>query len=106
MYKYLFLFVLLSNSASAETKVFYSYSSWIRLPMEARIGYLMGAFDTLIVVADESEKIQKCMLQAKMTGKQLAKNVQDYAATRPQFYGGAVQAALIDYLKELCSQSG
>jgi hypothetical protein len=42
------------------------------------------------------------MLRAKLTGKQLAKNVADYAATRPQLFGGSVQNVLIAYLTALC----
>src|SRR6476620_8951051 len=104
MYKYLILFLLLSNSAWSQSKVFYSYSSWIKLPADGRVGYIMGAFDTLIVTGDDpSEKLHKCIVHAKMTGKQLAKNVVEYVATRPQLYGGTVQNALVEYLTALCA---
>src|SRR5436853_513407 len=99
MYKHLILLLLLSNPALGETRLFYSYSSWVRLPTDGRVGYILGAFDTLISLeGTSSEKFHTCMLRAKMSGRQLAKNVADYASTRADLFGGSVQKALVGYL--------
>jgi hypothetical protein len=63
--------------------VFYSYSQWERMNQEARVGYIVGAFDTLQTVAadDFARKLSiyrhNCMTRAAMTGIQLQNNVID-----------------------------
>jgi hypothetical protein len=51
-----------------------------------------------------SKHYRDCIVNAKMTNAQLAENVRAFASLHPEWQGRTVQAALINYLIELCGK--
>ncbi len=89
---------------------FYSYAQWERLSEEPQAAYIAGAFDSLIIYADDdarrslSRHYSGCLGRSHMNNGQLATNVRSYAATRPELQADSVQYALAQYLQALCGE--
>ena len=89
---------------------FLSYSQWTAMPAEPRAAYIAGSFDALVSVVDSAAGIEsrqhytRCIENAKMSNRQLAENIMQFASTRPALQTGNVPTAMIGYLIEACGK--
>ena len=110
MYKFVAVFLLLSNSASAEVNVFLDFAAWEKQPEAVRSAYIAGAFDSLVLfTVDEQTRqsgqfFQGCVSAAKMNATLLSENVRAYAKPRMELQAGTVPAVLLRYLIALCGR--
>jgi hypothetical protein len=87
---------------------FVNFSQWSNESASERTAYIAGAFDSLLVFANDEEDAhasyhyQQCVLGGKMTSRQLAENVLRFGQSRPSLRTGSVQAVLMKYLTETC----
>jgi hypothetical protein len=108
MAKYLMMFMLLSSAASGQVGLFINFTQWGGMSAEGRTAYIMGAFDTMQIVApnESAKKLavlrHACMARADLSAVQFAENVKAFAKRHPDLQDGPVQAVLIAYLDDLC----
>jgi hypothetical protein len=100
-----FLSALMIGGANAQ--VYYKYPEWDRLSDQARAVYIAGAYDSLVSIASPdtasaSRHYSRCVARNQLTSEQLAKNVRTFVTAHPDLQNKPVQAALINYLVELC----
>ena len=104
--------IALLFSTVPASALYITYSQWVGLPPGERSRYMAGAFDSLVSIADDdrgrsiSVHYEQCVARAKMTDRQLADNVIQFAVSRPGLHVGTVQSALIEYLVTACGLPG
>jgi hypothetical protein len=90
---------------------FYTYSQWEALTPNGRANYMAGAFDALTTfIFDEAgtrmaQHYLSCVSKTKMNNGQLAENVRIFASSRPEVQALPPQAALLQYLVQLCGRA-
>ena len=100
--------LVVASSTAAQQGVYRTYAQWAGLGASERAAYIAGAMDSIILVVtgDEDKKTSahysQCLSRAKLSGSQLAENVLSFAESRPALKTGMVQAALVQYLHDLC----
>src|SRR5947209_7261996 len=90
MRKYLpLILTLVATTAPAQVGLFANYAQWTSMSAEGRTAYIMGAFDTMqIVAANETAKKvaahrHDCMMRAAISAVQFAEHVRAFAAKHP-----------------------
>ena len=100
--------VVLCTVAHAQILIWLNYSQWERLPRDAKVAYLAGAFDSLVGLADDQTQIQmalrysKCVSSTHMSPRQLTDSVSAFGAAHLELQGFTVQRVLVNYLISLC----
>jgi hypothetical protein len=100
--------VVVCSVAHAQILIWWNYSEWERLPQDAKVAYLAGAFDSLVGLADDQMQIQmalhysKCVSGTHMSPRQLTDGVSAFGAAHPELRGFTVQRVLVNYLISLC----
>lgn len=88
-----------------------TFSEWQRLSRSDKTSYIAGAFDSWIVLGTTAEDqvrakhFSSCVSGAKMTLGQITTNLEVFAAARPDLHAVPPQAALIQYLIQVCGPS-
>lgn len=85
-----------------------TYASWQRLSRPEKVTYLTGAYDSLVTLGTDPQSVRDskhfndCVVRSRMSAGQMTTNVESFAATRPDLHGLPPQAALIQYLVQMC----
>jgi hypothetical protein len=99
--------VVVCSIAHAQILIWWNYSQWERLPQDAKVAYLAGAFDSLVGLADDQTQIQmalhysKCVSSTHMSPRQ-TDNVSAFGTAHPELRGFTLQRVLVNYLISLC----
>jgi hypothetical protein len=96
------------SSTAAAQGLYRTYAQWAGMSVSERAAYIAGAVDSIVSVvsgdndAKMSVHYSECLLRSKMSNTQLAASVLRFAESRPALHAGSVQAALLQYLVEVC----
>jgi hypothetical protein len=97
-----------TQTPSAGVGLFLNYERWEGMPAAERTAYIMGASDTLLIVAgDERAKVlawhrHNCIVHRNVSGSGLATGAQAYTESHIRPKAGPVQTALIEFLDSVC----
>jgi hypothetical protein len=109
VFKFAAVLLLLSWSANAEDRLYYTFSQWARLQDEDRVAYISGLLDMFAMGATEpaqrtAQHYSQCITRSRLTSKQLANYLREYGRARPEMQANSVQDAMNNYLNALCGQ--
>ena len=96
--------------ANAQVLNWWNYSQWERLPADAKVAYIVGAFDSLVgyfsddLHAKMSAHYSKCVFDTRMSLTQLSERVAAFGQAHPELQGGTVQTVMVNYLISLCGK--
>lgn len=109
-----FIVVALASglSVNAAEAQYQTYSSWVLSGDTYRTAYVAGALDAYLAVALpgllgepgqlRAQHFRECLGSGRITDGQLASNVANYAASRPDLHREPTILIVIRYLEELC----
>jgi hypothetical protein len=110
VFKYAAVLLLLSCPYSAVVHKDFTFSQWERLRDDDRAAHIAVFIDTLATMAATqpaqraARHYSECIMRSRLTARDLANFLREYARARPELQRGSVQRAMNDYLNALCGR--
>ena len=110
VFKYAAVSLLLSCPYSAVVHQDFTFSQWERLRDDDRAAHIAVFIDTLATMAATqpaqraARHYSECIMRSRLTARDLANFLREYARARPELQRGSVQRAMNDYLNALCGR--
>ena len=110
VFKYVAVLLLLSCPYSAVVHKDFTFSQWERLRDDDRAAHIADFIDTLATMAatqpaqGAARHYSECIMRSRLTARDLANFLREYARARPELQRGSVQRAMNDYLNALCGR--